>query len=269
MNPVFKPTRTAALISVALAAGLSAFAAGATDKVTDKPMADKPMADKPMDSRATPNSHSDRAHMKAYSGDREALQAQLKPGLDAAAYRSKLTELGYQVTAVNDREADYVEYEIVKGGNSHEVQIDFDKATKKATKVDVAMNMWRADATKAALRGQKYTTATTADYSDRAYRKEWSNEKDSLEKALGTGHDKAYYAKKLKELGYKVTATNDKEADYLEYEVVKGNRTYEVQVDFDKTSKKSSKVDVAANLWNAEATDKAVAANRPDKTIKK
>lgn len=202
--------------------------------------------------------YSDRNNMKMYDSDRKALQKQLIPGMDAAFYRKKLADLGYQVTAVNDREAGYVEYEVVKGASSHEVQIDFDKATKKATKVDVAMNIWRADSTKAALRGNKFKPVTSSDYSDRTYMKGWTDEKDTLEKALGTGHEKAYYAKKLADLGYKVTATNDREADYLEYEIVKGNRTYEVQIDFDKAMQKSSKVDVTTNLWQADATDKAL-----------
>lgn len=78
--------------------------------------------------------------------------------------------------------------------------------------------------------------------------KEWTDEKDTLEKALGTGREKVYYAKKLADLGYKVEATNDREADYLEYEIFKGNRTYEVQIDFHKAAQKSSKVDLTANL---------------------
>jgi hypothetical protein len=45
--------------------------------------------------------------------------------------------LGWQITSVNYDKPDYVEYEIVKGGNSYEVQIDFEKNSRKATKVDV------------------------------------------------------------------------------------------------------------------------------------
>jgi len=253
MNQKLKSIRFACIASFAAAAAFSSFAAAQAPAASNKTVG----AD-----RAAPYTSSDRAYMKAYSNDRDALQTQLKPGMNAAFYRTKLGELGYQVTTVNDRESDYVEYEVVKGANTHEVQIEFDKKSKKATSVDVEMNLWRADSTKAAMLGQSPTVMMTGDYSDRAYRKEWTNEKEGLEKALGTGHDKGYYATKLKQLGYTVTATNDREADYLEYEVVKGNRTYEVQVDFDGASRMSNKVDVEANMWNADATDKALSANK-------
>jgi hypothetical protein len=60
--------------------------------------------------------------------------------------------MGWKVTSVNYDKPDYVEYEIVKGDDSYEVQIDFDKNSNKATKVDVAMNAWKADSTKQALK---------------------------------------------------------------------------------------------------------------------
>lgn len=249
MKNIHKTISAVAVLCLTAAASLPASAVTAAEQTK---------AMKSDNAAAPALGYSDRNNMKVYDSDRKALQEQLTPGMDVAFYRKKLADLGYQITAVNDRDADYVEYEVVKGANSHEVQIDFDKATKKATKVDVAMNNWRADSTKAALRGNKYKPVTSSDYSDRRYMKGWTDEKDTLEKALGTGHEKAYYAKKLADLGYKVTATNDREADYLEYEIVKGNRSYEVQIDFDKAMQKSSKVDVTTNLWQADATDKAL-----------
>ncbi len=246
------------LMKATSAAALLCIAAGATAATTGDATPGNKMAGKGDAVASKPYDHSDRTNISAYTSDRDALQAKLKPGHDIATYRKQLGDMGFQVTAVNDRDTDYVEYEVVKGRNSYEVQIDLDKATNKATKVDVAPNLWRASSTKAALKGNDYEPVTTADYSDRAYVKGWTEEKAGLEKALGTGHDKAYYASKLKQMGYSVTAVNDREADYLEYEVVKANRTYEVQVDFDKATGKSSKVDVTTNMWNADATDKAL-----------
>ena len=60
--------------------------------------------------------------------------------------------MGWKVTSVNYDKPDYVEYEIVKGDQSYEVQIDIDKNSRKATKVDVTMNAWKTDATKQALK---------------------------------------------------------------------------------------------------------------------
>ena len=58
-------------------------------------------------------------------------------------------------------------------------------------------------------------------------------------------------------MGYQVTSVNDNEADHLEMEVVKGDTSYEVKVDFDEKTKKSTDVDVAPNIWETEATEKA------------
>jgi hypothetical protein len=109
----------------------------------------------------------------------------LKPGQDKNTYRRELEKLGYQITSVNYDRPDYLEYEIVKGNNSYEVQIDFDKNSGKASKVDVDPNLWRTDATKAALRGKKSespkgTTANPERYSDGITRKAYESEADKL-----------------------------------------------------------------------------------------
>ena len=95
--------------------------------------------------------------------------------------------MGYQITSVNYDRPDYLEYEIVKGNNTYEVQIDFDKNSAKATKIDLAPNLWRTDATKAALRGKKseYPKGTTANpdrYSNRDRRKAYDSEGEKLKK---------------------------------------------------------------------------------------
>lgn len=58
-------------------------------------------------------------------------------------------------------------------------------------------------------------------------------------------------------MGYKVASVNDNEADELEMEIVKGDTSYEVQVDFDKKTMKSTKVDVSTNYWETDATEKS------------
>ena len=77
---------------------------------------------------------------KTYEDDEKKLEQGLKPGQDRNAYRRELEKMGYQITSVNYDKPDYVEYEIVKGNNSYEVQIDFDKGGK-ASKVDVAPDL--------------------------------------------------------------------------------------------------------------------------------
>jgi hypothetical protein len=114
--------------------------------------------------------------------------------------------MGYQITSVNYDRPDYLEYEIVKGNNTYEVQSDFDKNSAKATKIDVALNLWRTDATKAALRGKKseYPKGTTANpdrYSNRDRHKAYDSEGEKLEKTLKTSETKDFYRKQLEEMG--------------------------------------------------------------------
>jgi hypothetical protein len=60
--------------------------------------------------------------------------------------------MGWRVTSVNYDKPDYIEYEIVKGNDSYEVQVDIDKNSNKAAKVDVVMNVWKTESTENALK---------------------------------------------------------------------------------------------------------------------
>jgi hypothetical protein len=72
-------------------------------------------------------------------------------------------------------------------------------------------------------------------YSDRHLMKAWNDEKDQLEKILTPKQTLDAYKKALKQRGYEITSVNDREADYVEYEIVKGDNSYEVQIDLDPT----------------------------------
>jgi hypothetical protein len=220
--------------------------------------ADKSQAAPGANSSVYKGNYSDRAQMKTASADRDALQDSLKKGQSVAAIKDKIGSMGWKITSTNDAEANYMEYEVVKGNASAEVQIEVDKTTRMATKVDVANNLWSTDSTKAAMRGQPFTPMVSGDYSDRKYMKAWSGEKDMLEKALAKGQTPDFYRKKLADMGYQVTSVNDREKDYLEYEVVKGRNSYEVQIDMDAKTGRASTVDVTTNMWESEATESAL-----------
>jgi uncharacterized protein YmfQ (DUF2313 family) len=208
--------------------------------------------------------YSDRDHMKNSRNEEDKLERALKTGETKDFYRRELEKMGWQITAVNYDKPDYVEYEIVKGNDSYEVQIDLDKNSRKATKVDVALNVWKADATEKALASRKkadYPNRTTANperYSDRDRMKSAKDSEDKLEQALKTGESKEFYRRELEKMGWKVTSVNYDKPDYVEYEIVKGDDSYEVQIDFDKNSNKATKVDVAMNAWKADATKQAL-----------
>jgi hypothetical protein len=108
----------------------------------------------------------------------------------------------------------------------------------------------------AAERVQK--TEDGSRYSDRDRGKTAKNEEDKLERALKTGEEKSFYRRELEKMGWKITSVNHDKPDYVEYEIVKGDDSYEVQIDFDKNSHKASKVDVATNAWKADATKQAL-----------
>lgn len=86
----------------------------------------------------------------------------------------------------------------------------------------------------------------TSQYSDRDRSKAWNTEKEKIEQALKPGQDKNYYRQQLEKMGYKVTATNYDKADYVEYEIVKDDDSFEVQIDMKQG--KATEIDVATNM---------------------
>jgi len=229
------------------------------------PITPVPAADKAEDMKAAanPSDYSDRDRMKSSTDEKKALEQALPAGQEKGFYRTELEKLGWQITAVNYDKPDYLEYEIVKGQSTYEVQVAFDKASHKSTKVEVGWNMWKADATKNALKGQKVeypkkTTANPTRYSDRDMVKSSKSEKTRLEQGLKLGEDKDFYRRELQKMGWQITSTNYDKPEYVEWEIVKGRSTYEVQIDLDKNSHKATKIDVSYNLWHADATDKAL-----------
>jgi hypothetical protein len=90
----------------------------------------------------------------------------------------------------------------------------------------------------AADRPPEKSDADRSRYSDRDMRKNYEDEEKKLEQALKTGQDKNAYRRELEKMGYQITSVNYDKPDYVEYEIVKGNNSYEVQIDFDKTAAK-------------------------------
>jgi uncharacterized protein YmfQ (DUF2313 family) len=213
------------------------------------------------------NRYSDRDRMKTAKDSEDKLEQALKTGETKDFYRRELEKMGWQITSVNYDKPDYLEYEIVKGDDSYEVQIDFDKNSNKATKVDVTTNIWKTDATEQALKERKkvaYPSRTTTNaerYSDRDRMKVSKESKENLEHALKTGETKDFYRREIEKMGWKVTSVNYDKPDYVEYEIVKGDQSYEVQIDIDKNSHKATKVDVAMNAWKTDATKQALKQN--------
>jgi len=243
---------------------LSIIIAGMTLTV---PFATTSHADDRVQRKDNINRYSDRDRMKTAKDSEDKLEQALKTGETKDFYRRELEKMGWQITSVNYDKPDYLEYEIVKGDDSYEVQIDFDKNSNKATKVDVTTNIWKTDATEQALKERKkvaYPSRTTTNaerYSDRDRMKVSKESKENLEQALKTGETKDFYRREIEKMGWKVTSVNYDKPDYVEYEIVKGDQSYEVQIDIDKNSHKATKVDVAMNAWKTDATKQALKQN--------
>ena len=141
----------------------------------------------------------------------------------------------------------------------------------RATGVDVTTNMWRAEATKRMEKDNSYKSTTalavdpTGKHSDRRYMKDWTDEKEKLQAALPPNMKVVDYKKKLQQMGYKISSVNDREPDYVEYEIVKGQNSFEVQIDRDPKTQMATKVAVASNAWDAPGTDHVKAANKKPK----
>jgi ribosomal protein S6 len=250
------------IASAALLASTGAFAAGNTAATTPAPAAaERPIA--PGGASVDPTQRD-----AAVNSESDQLEQKLRAGQNRADYKNILESNGYRIAAINRDKKDYLEYEVVKGNRSYEVQLDFKDGATRATEIDVAANMWRADATERMLKDANYshTGPLVADrdgrYSDSRYMKAWTDEKDRLEKALPPNLKVSEYKSKIESMGYKVTAVNDRDRGHLEYEIAKGDNSYEVKIDVDPASQIAKDVDVTSNLWEADPTDRAT--DRPN-----
>lgn len=200
--------------------------------------------------------YSDRDHIRAWNQGKEALQRALKPGQSKESFRQTLRNMGYAVTAVNFDTPDYVEWEIVKGNYTYELRMDFDDG--KSSEVNVTPNVWRAGTTQRALLGRKVAENGPGDarFRDREYEADWTQGEQALRRALEPGQSKNFYRDELKKLGYLITATNYDQPGYVEWEIVKDNQSYEIQIDF--AGAKGSRVRIERNMWRADATERAL-----------
>jgi hypothetical protein len=206
----------------------------------------------------TVNAESARSDNEQWNRGQAELQKNLAPGMPVSDYPKKLKDLGYQITATNYNNDDYVEYEVVKGDQTWEVQIDVDEDTRKAEEVDVAMNVWKTDETEAALvRGDRMARDSTDEsrrpivmrnnqYSDRDRA---STEQLIREvEAMPVGQTKQFYKDTLRKRGYEITKVNNDDENELDLEAVKNGNSVELDIDFDEHTGRSTSLD-ASTLW--------------------
>jgi hypothetical protein len=204
----------------------------------------------------------ERSYRRQLEDERERLESALSRVTERTGFAAAIEAQGYRIASLNADEPDYLEFEIVKGRASHEVRIEFDPKSKKVRDLDVDRNLWLSDTAERMLEDPNYVAAAPlapardAGSSDRTRIDAWDDEKDRLEKLL-QGRDVATIPDELRKAGYEITSTNDREAGYIEFEIARGENSFEVQIDVDRSSRRAEDVDVTSNLWKARSTREA------------
>lgn len=204
----------------------------------------------------------ERAYRAELEKERELLERELSRVTDRGDFAAAIEAQGYRIASLNADEPDYLEFEIVKGQASHEVRIQFDPVSRKVRDLDVDRNLWRSDTTERMLEDPAYVAAAplapdpATRSSDRQRIGAWEDEKDRLEMLL-EDREVGAIPGELRAAGYEITSTNDRETGYVEYEITRGDNTFEVQVEIDEDTQRAEDVDVTTNLWRARSTREA------------
>lgn len=85
---------------------------------------------------------------------------------------------------------------------------------------------------------------------------------ETLAGELPAGESAPWYWDRIESLGFEVTSVNYEQDDYVEYEVVRDDETYEVKLDLEPDSRVAQGVEVTGNFWKSEETAAALERNR-------
>ncbi|WP_319783730.1 hypothetical protein [Oceanisphaera sp. IT1-181] len=205
----------------------------------------------------------DRMGLENYDLQRVALEKDLIGSETVEQLRSRLQKAGYRLTAINQESDSGVEYEVVKGDHTFEVKSEVSDG--KLKDLEVTNNIWRADSTKRALKDADYDASdVTFDkehpgrYSDAQFADTWAQEKEALAAAMPVGKKFDDYKKILEDRGYQITSINDVDDDDVEFEIVKGDHSFEVNLERDDDTQVVNEVEVSNNIWHSEETEKAL-----------
>ena len=252
-----KNTKT--LVMTALIAAFSL--ANAADKTVAAPAS--PMQESTTVAVNEKDSWMDSLRVGAYGDEKDVLEKMLTGATSVEELRDRLTQAGYIVTSINEESEDELEYEVVKAGHSFEVKAEMEG--EALTEIDVDDNLWRAEETKRAMSDASYKPANVMydeenprRYSDSQYKENWNQEKEVLEAALPKGKTVDEYQKILQDQGYQITSMNETDSDKVEFEIVKGKQSYEVQFGRDSATKLVDDIDVTTNMWQSKETERAL-----------
>ncbi|MEW6297627.1 MAG: hypothetical protein AB1671_07790 [Thermodesulfobacteriota bacterium] len=162
---------------------------------------------------------------------------------------NQLQDLGFLITSINYNQPDYVEYEVVKGDETFEIQITMDPETDRATAVDVTGNLWQSYATDWALEHTELREAASIDAPDYilviAPVQRFSDRDRNLSRMLGelerlpVGRDQQFYRNALQRRGYRITDT-DVDENQVRFEAQKNGREIALTVNFEDEAREDS-----------------------------
>lgn len=164
------------------------------------------------------------------------------PLADMNLFTEELEKRGYEI-AKREENKGRLEIDAVKHGRVLTVTVDVDKKTGEATKIQASDLRWESEEVERSMTGRGSEA--------------WSAGQAELNNALAPGKPRDFYRKTLDKLGYDITSVNYDQQDYVEYEVVKGNNSYEVKIDFDN-GRQATEVEVDPNWWKARNTKEAM-----------
>lgn len=193
------------------------------------------------------------AHDGQDARERLLLEQHLPPGKARGFYHHRLQEMGYHLIAsVYNAPTRYAEYLMEKDGQRYTILLTLTE-TGRANTVTVAENASEAAASpfsRAAAAGQP----------------EWQSllhrQMGRLRRALPPGHTDAFYEDRLIDRGWKISDTTQYGPSYIEYELVRGNLTAELQLRLDPETGRAAQVAVVENPIHTPATERALARNR-------
>jgi hypothetical protein len=199
-----------------------------------------------------------------FSWDRGAMQLArgLEQGHPRDYYPARTLALGFMVTSVNYDDSTYFEYEVVKGDESYEVQINIDPTTNRATDVNVENNLWQSDFTEWVLDNPRRAAQLSRDDPDylmviaRSYR---SSDRDRSQlqqmvrnlEQLPVGRTEQFYRNAITDRGYRILKRDIDDAGATQWHLSKKGRTVALTVYFDPDTAQSTGLRAYPLWWEA------------------
>lgn len=194
--------------------------------------------------------------VRAHQQGTTQLEQQLPSGQTPNFYRDRLAELGYTITGVtHNAAASYAAYEVVKNGQTYNIYLILGGDNGRAREVKITPGAGLANPVGTTLPASSAENST-------AQQTLLRHQIERLQRHMPPGQRKSFYRERLADRGWRISAINDDDPTYTEYEVVRGNLTAEVQMKTDRETGRVIQVSVVENPIRRETTERELARNQ-------